>query len=46
MRQRVVAYVTRKRDGVEKPLVFDDRDRPRTETQIPAGRLHPAPPRL
>jgi 8-oxo-dGTP diphosphatase len=41
MRQRVLAYVTRERNGVKELLVFDDDDHPRTGTQLPAGRLDP-----
>jgi 8-oxo-dGTP pyrophosphatase MutT (NUDIX family) len=41
MRKRVVAYVTRERDGVKEVLVVDDRDHPHTGTQLPAGRLEP-----
>jgi 8-oxo-dGTP diphosphatase len=38
---RVVAYVTRERDGRRELLVFDHRDHPRAGTQVPAGRLEP-----
>jgi len=38
-RQRVLAYVTRERNGVTELLVFDHRDDPRPGTQVPAGRL-------
>ncbi len=41
MRQRVLAYVTRERDGVMELLVFDHRDDPDAGTQVPAGRLDP-----
>ena len=41
MRQRVVAYVTRERDGVRELLVFDHRDHPDAGTQVPAGRIDP-----
>ena len=41
MRQRVVAYVTRERDGVKELLVFDHRDHPKAGTQVPAGRIDP-----
>ena len=41
MRQRVVAYVTRLRDGRRELLVFDHRDHPDALTQVPAGRLDP-----
>ena len=41
MRQRVVAYVTRERDGVKELLVFDHRDHPGAGTQVPAGRIDP-----
>ena len=41
MRQRVVAYVTRERDGVTELLVFDHRDHPEAGTQVPAGRIDP-----
>jgi 8-oxo-dGTP pyrophosphatase MutT (NUDIX family) len=36
---RVVAYVTRERDGRRELLVFDHRDYPEAGTQVPAGRL-------
>lgn len=36
---RVVAYVTRERDGRRELLVFDHRDFPAAGTQVPAGRL-------
>ena len=36
---RVVAYVTRERDGRRELLVFDHRDHPDAGTQVPAGRL-------
>ena len=39
MRQRVLAYVTRERDGAKQLLVFDHRDVPAAGTQVPAGRL-------
>lgn len=38
---RVVAYVTRERDGRRELLVFDHRDEPEAGTQVPAGRLEP-----
>jgi 8-oxo-dGTP pyrophosphatase MutT (NUDIX family) len=41
MRQRVLAYVTRERNGVKELLVFDHRDDLRAGTQVPAGRLDP-----
>ena len=41
MRQRVLAYVTRERDGRTELLVFDHRDEPDSGTQVPAGRLDP-----
>jgi ADP-ribose pyrophosphatase YjhB (NUDIX family) len=40
-RRRVVAYVTRVRDGQTELLVFEDRKHPHTGTQVPAGRLEP-----
>jgi 8-oxo-dGTP pyrophosphatase MutT (NUDIX family) len=40
-RQRVLAYVTRERDGIRELLVFDQRDDPGAGTQVPAGRLDP-----
>jgi 8-oxo-dGTP pyrophosphatase MutT (NUDIX family) len=40
-RQRVVAYITRERNGRTELLVFDHRDHPRAGTQVPAGRLDP-----
>ena len=39
MRKRVIAYVTRVRDGNKELLVFDHRDHPNVGTQVPAGRL-------
>lgn len=36
---RVVAYITRDRDGRRELLVFDHRDHPDAGTQVPAGRL-------
>jgi 8-oxo-dGTP diphosphatase len=41
VRQRVLAYVTRERDGRKELLVFDHRDHPRAGTQVPAGRVDP-----
>ena len=41
MRQRVLAYVTRERDGRTELLVFDDPAHPRAGTQVPAGRVDP-----
>ena len=41
VRQRVVAYVTRERDGVKELLVFDHRDHPGAGTQVPAGPRRP-----
>jgi 8-oxo-dGTP diphosphatase len=41
MRRRVIAYVTRERDGRRELLVFDHRDYPEAGTQVPAGRLDP-----
>ena len=38
---RVLAYVTRERDGRKELLVFDHRDNPEAGTQVPAGRLEP-----
>lgn len=38
---RVLAYVTRERDGGTELLVFDHRDQPSAGTQVPAGRLEP-----
>jgi 8-oxo-dGTP pyrophosphatase MutT (NUDIX family) len=40
-RRRVVAYVTRVRDGQTELLVFEDPKHPHTGTQVPAGRLDP-----
>jgi 8-oxo-dGTP pyrophosphatase MutT (NUDIX family) len=40
-RLRVLAYVTRERDGVKELLVFDHRDDPTAGTQVPAGRVDP-----
>jgi ADP-ribose pyrophosphatase YjhB (NUDIX family) len=39
VRKRVLAYVTRVRDGRKELLVFDHRDHPEAGTQVPAGRL-------
>jgi 8-oxo-dGTP pyrophosphatase MutT (NUDIX family) len=39
VRQRVLAYVTRERDGRIELLVFDQRGDPEAGTQVPAGRL-------
>jgi 8-oxo-dGTP diphosphatase len=39
VRRRVIAYVTRTRDGRKELLVFDHRDHPKAGTQVPAGRL-------
>jgi 8-oxo-dGTP diphosphatase len=41
VRQRVLAYVTRERDGRTELLVFDVPSHPRAGTQVPAGRLDP-----
>jgi 8-oxo-dGTP pyrophosphatase MutT (NUDIX family) len=41
VRQRVLAYVTRERDGVKELLVFDVPGHPRAGTQVPAGRGDP-----
>ena len=38
---RVLAYVTREREGRRELLVFDHRDHPEAGTQVPAGRLEP-----
>jgi 8-oxo-dGTP pyrophosphatase MutT (NUDIX family) len=38
-RLRVLAYVTRERDGRKELLVFDHRDSLEAGTQVPAGRL-------
>ncbi len=38
-RRRVVAYVTRTRDGHTELLVFEDSDNPQVGVQVPAGRL-------
>ena len=40
MRRRVLAYVTRERDGRKELLVFDQ-DEPGSGTQVPAGRVDP-----
>jgi 8-oxo-dGTP pyrophosphatase MutT (NUDIX family) len=40
-KDRVLAYVTRERDGRRELLVFDHRDYPQAGTQVPAGRLEP-----
>jgi 8-oxo-dGTP diphosphatase len=39
VRRRVLAYVTRERDGGTELLVFDHRDDPDAGTQVPAGRV-------
>jgi 8-oxo-dGTP diphosphatase len=39
VRKRVVAYVTRERDGRTELLVFDHKDMPDVPTQVPAGRI-------
>jgi ADP-ribose pyrophosphatase YjhB (NUDIX family) len=39
VRKRVVAYVTRERDGRRELLVFDHRGMPEVPTQVPAGRI-------
>ena len=41
MRQRVLAYVTRVRDGRTELLVFDQQGDPGAGTQVPAGRIDP-----
>jgi 8-oxo-dGTP diphosphatase len=41
VRQRVLAYVTRERDGAKELLVFDVPSHPRAGTQVPAGRIDP-----
>jgi 8-oxo-dGTP diphosphatase len=41
VRKRVLAYVTRERNGVKELLVFDDGDHPSVGTQVPAGRIDP-----
>ena len=40
-RRRVVAYITRDRDGRRELLIFDHRDHPEVAVQVPAGRLDP-----
>jgi 8-oxo-dGTP diphosphatase len=40
-RRRVVAYVTRVRDGQTELLVFEDPKQPHMGVQVPAGRLDP-----
>jgi 8-oxo-dGTP pyrophosphatase MutT (NUDIX family) len=40
-RQRVVAYITRDRDGRRELLVFEHEDFPHLGIQVPAGRLEP-----
>ena len=46
MRRRVLAYVTRERDGRRELLVFDQEADPGAGTQVPAGRLDPGHPTL
>ncbi len=41
MRRRVLAYVTRERDGRRELLVFEQEADPGAGTQVPAGRLDP-----
>jgi 8-oxo-dGTP diphosphatase len=41
VRRRVLAYVTRERDGARELLVFDQEADPGAGTQVPAGRLDP-----
>ena len=38
---RVLAYVTRERDGDKQLLVFEHRDYPDAGMQVPAGRIEP-----
>ena len=40
-RRRVVAYITRDRNGRRELLVFDHKDHPQVALQVPAGRLDP-----
>jgi 8-oxo-dGTP diphosphatase len=40
-RRRVLAYVTRDRDGRRELLVFEDPKHPHIGVQVPAGRLNP-----
>jgi 8-oxo-dGTP pyrophosphatase MutT (NUDIX family) len=40
-RRRVVAYLTRARNGRTELLVFEDPQHPNVGTQVPAGRLDP-----
>jgi 8-oxo-dGTP pyrophosphatase MutT (NUDIX family) len=40
-RMRVLAYVTRERQGRKELLVFDQRGDPEAGTQVPAGRIDP-----
>jgi 8-oxo-dGTP pyrophosphatase MutT (NUDIX family) len=40
-RARVLAYVTREREGRTELLVFDQQGDPAAGTQVPAGRLDP-----
>jgi len=42
VRRRVLAYVTRERDGRRELLVFDQEADPGAGTQVPAGRLDPS----
>ena len=39
VRRRVVAYVTREREGRHELLVFDHKGMPEVPTQVPAGRI-------
>ena len=39
--RKVVAYITRERDGKEQLLVFTHRDYPEAGLQVPAGTVQP-----
>ncbi|HLN64387.1 MAG TPA: NUDIX domain-containing protein [Symbiobacteriaceae bacterium] len=41
IKQKVVAYITRERDGQTEVLVFDHKDFPDAGTQVPAGTVDP-----
>lgn len=41
MRQKVLAYILRQRDGQRQLLVFEHRDHPDAGVQVPAGTVEP-----
>jgi ADP-ribose pyrophosphatase YjhB (NUDIX family) len=44
MRHKVLAYITRERDGRRELLVFTHRDDPEAGVQVPAGTVEPGEP--